>query len=590
MLKKVLSLLLCLIMILTALAGCAQKDENDKGAYITMYLTDPVYDFDPAHAYENEAALKIVSLMFDTLFTLDENGKVQKSLVKDYEIDEAEKTMLITLNDTCWSDGNALSANDVVFAWKRLLNVSNSFSAAALLYDIKNAREAKEGSASIDDVGVVAASENKLQIEFVDHVDYDRFLINLTSVALAPLREDVVTQVINSEDWAKKPTIFLASGPFKLKEVSYEKENAGLILERNNYYYRDIEKDDLDKFVTPFRLIVDYTKTPEQIMQSYSDGKIFYVGNIPLSVRGSWKEQAVVTDAMSTHTYVLNEKSVEIFANPEVRKALSMAIDREAIANAVVFAKAATALVPSGVFEQKTEKEIFREVGGNLLSTTAAVEEAKTVLKNAGITPSSEDPFTISVAAYDDVHMKIAEMVEASWKALGFKVSIQAIETIDNTDKDKTTQTTIKGIKDDVFAEQYYAGEFDVAAIDYTAYSADAFSVLAPFAKGYTGNAATSANSIDFTIPTHITGYDNEAYNALIEEAYKATDASTRAAKLHEAEKILMNDLPVIPIVFNQNATLTSKELSKYDFTYYGTPVFHKLKLKNYQDYLPTEE
>ncbi len=589
MLKKVLSLSLCLIMILTALAGCAKKDENDKGAYITMYLTDPVYDFDPAHAYENEAALKIVSLMFDTLFTLDENGKVKKSLVKDYEIDETEKTMLITLNDTCWSDGNALSANDVVFAWKRLLNVSNSFSAAALLYDIKNAREAKEGTASIDDVGVVAASETKLQIEFVDHVDYDQFLINLTSCALAPLREDVVTQVVNSEDWAKKPTIFLASGPFKLKEVSYEKATAGLVLERNNYYYRDTEKDDLDKSVTPFRLIVDYTKTAEQIMQSYNDGNIFYVGNIPLSVRGNWKEKAVVTDAMSTHTYVLNEKSVEIFATPEVRKALSMAIDREAIANAVVFAKAATALVPTGVFEQKTAKEIFREVGGDLLSTSAAVEEAKTILKNAGITPSAHS-FTISVAAYDDVHMKIAEMVEASWKELGFKVSVNAIETIDNTDEDKTTQAVIKGIKDDVFAENYYAGKFDVAAIDYTAYSADAFSVLAPFAKGYTGNAATSANSINFTIPTHMTGYDSAEYNTLIDEAYKATDAATRAAKLHEAEKVLMRDLPVIPIVFNQNATLVSEELSKYEFTYYGTPVFNKMKLKNYQDYIPTEE
>ena len=80
MLKKIVSFSLCLIMLLGALVGCGKKDENDKGAYIAMYLTDQIYDFDPAHAYGNESALRIVSLMFDNLFVLNENGKVQKSL------------------------------------------------------------------------------------------------------------------------------------------------------------------------------------------------------------------------------------------------------------------------------------------------------------------------------------------------------------------------------------------------------------------------------------------------------------------------------------------------------------------------------
>ena len=170
--KKVISLCLCLITVLTVFAGCAkEKDPNDKGAYISMYLTDPVYNFDPAYAFGNESALKVVSLMFDNLFVLNENGKVKKSLAKDYDIIENEEDdeykMIITLEETAWSDGTPVSANDVVFAWKRLLDNTSSFDAACLLYDIKNAREAKESNVSIDDVHVYAINEKQVEITFV---------------------------------------------------------------------------------------------------------------------------------------------------------------------------------------------------------------------------------------------------------------------------------------------------------------------------------------------------------------------------------------------------------------------------------------
>lgn len=626
MLKRVISLSLCLIMLLTAFVGCGKKEENseDKGAYVTMYLSDPVYNFDPALSYQNESVLRVTSLMFDTLFTLGENGKVKKSLAKDYEILRDEKLneykMIITLNKTCWSDGTSLTANDVVYAWKRLLNVSNSFDAAAMLYDIHNAREAKQGDVPIDDVGVYAINESQLEIQFVGDIDYDRFLLNLTSVALAPLREELVTQTIDSYDWAKKPSMFFASGAFRLKEVSYAEESAGLILERNSYYFRDLKEDKLDKYVRPYRLMIDYTKTDEEIMKEYQDGKLFFVGDIPLSVRGNWKDEATITDALSTHTYVMNSNAVvrywtndadleklasnecvydaslvegvdgeKIFANAKVREALSLAIDREAIAKAVVFAKAATALVPYGVFDYDSKKDLFREVGGDILATTANMGAAQAALAESGIN-ADKYMFAISVASYDDVHMEIAKMVQAAWSQLGFHVAINAIDEVENEDNDKATEDTITGIRDDVFAESYAAGNFEVAAIDYTAFSVDALSVLAPFAKGYTGGAAISKNSVEFSIPAHITGYDCGEYNDLIDGAFHAATKESRTDMLHKAEAVLLRDLPVIPIIFNQNATLARKEISKYDFTYYGTPVFKNLKLKDYMNYIPEEE
>lgn len=598
--KKLISLCLCLIMVLTVFAGCAkEKDEDDKGAYISMYLSDPVYNFDPAYAFNNESALKVVSLLFDNLFVLNENGKVKKSLAKDYEIienpEDNEYKMIITLKETAWSDGTAVSANDVVFAWKRVLDNTSSLDAACLLYDVKNAREAKESEKSIDDVCIYAVNETQVEIEFVGKIDYDQFLLNLTSPALSPLREDVLAQTVDPMDWAKKPSILVTSGPFKLKTVSYDPDDAGLVLERNVYYYRDTLEDDLDKSVTPYRLIVDYTKTAEEIMQAYANGSLFFIGDIPLSVRGDWKEEAEITDALSTHTYVLNQDAVvkrvdgkageKIFADAKVRQALSLAINREEIVDKVVFAKAASGLVPYGIFDANSKKDSFREVGGELISSQADLAAASSLLDEAGVV-AKDYTFAISVPAYDEVHMEIAKCVQAAWTELGFKVTINAIDVIDNptADIDKTTNATVAGVKDDIFTDTYYGKQFEVAAIDYTAKSASAFSILAPFAKYYTGNA-----TINGEIATHISGYNSEGYNEMIENAFKETDASARAAILHDAEKALLEDMPVIPIIFNQNATLASKEISKYKFDYYGAPIFAKVKLKNYENYIPAD-
>ena len=628
MMKKIISLLLCLLMIVAVFAGCSTKSEDDKGAYVKMYITEQIYNFDPARAYGNEAALKIVSLMFDNLFVLTADGKVEKSLVKDYKIyedaEEDEYKMILTLKTTSWSDGISLTANDVVYSWKRVLDCSSSFEAAALLYDIKYAREAKIGDKSIDDVRIYALNENQVEVHFTGKIDYDRFIRNLTSYSLVPIRESMVNLVVNEIDWAKKPTLFAASGPFKLRNVSYEEGVEGIVLERNDRYFRDIEKDAIDKSVVPYRLIIDYSMTDEELMDAYSKGEIFYVGNIPLSVRSTWAgvKELKKSDALSTHTYMLNQNAIiryydeaefqklskysatekelvagvdgdAIFADANVRNALSMVINRDDIAKSVYFGKAATGIVPDGVFNTNSKKTTFRSAAEKALIETTVNDDtekkAASLLQEAGIT-AGDYMFAISVPAYDDVHMEIAKQVQAAWTKLGFKVAIQAIDTVDNLDRDKTTQEIISGIKDDIFAEMYARGDFEVAAIDYVALSVDPFSVLAPFAKEFTGGAASSIESPVFEVPNHITGYNNPEYNAKINEACKENDINKRAKLLHEAEEILMKDMPIIPIIFNENATLTSKEISNYKFTGYGTPIFTKLKLKNYEEHIPEDQ
>jgi len=588
------------------------------GGEIHMYVADTVYNFDPARAYGNESALKVISLMFDNLFYLNKNGKVEKSLAEKYEIIEDEKLdeykMIITLKKSAWSNGFALTADDVVYSWKRILDPGNSFEAAALLYDVKNAKAAKNGEKSIDDVLIYALNESQVEICFNGKIDYDRFLLNLTSYALAPVKESIVNGVAVEHDWAKKATLIATSGPFMIDEVIYAGDSAKLVLERNPNYMRKVDKDAFDKYVKPYKLVIDYSLTDEEIKQSVEDGSILYIGDIPLSIRKDLENNKRLkrSDALSTHTYMLNQDAViryydakgfenlstvskgtnkddeliegvngeKIFANKTVRQVLSLVLNRTAIADSVVFAKPATGLVSYGVFDVKKNKS-FREEGGDILATSASsAEQLKQTLIAAGVEPEKY-MFAISVTAYDDVHMEIAKQVQAAWSSLGFHVAIQAIDVIDNTDIDKTTQEPISNIKDDLFAERYLEGKFDVAAIDYVAYSVDPFSVLAPFAYGYTGRAAINSSSFDFKVPNHITGYNSDAYNEKIAAAHAAEDNDTRIALLHEAEKILMDDMAVIPVVFNENATITGKELRGAKFSYYGMPIFTKLAFKN---------
>ncbi len=687
MTKRILASALCLVMLvgsLACLSACGDnkdKKTEDKGQYLTMYLSDQVYDLDPANAFYNDGTTTIVNLLFETLFKLNDNGKVKKSLVQKYVIKEDaaanEYKMDIYLNETCWSDGTYISANDVVYAWKRVLDVESSYDAAALLYDIKNARSVKEGDMSIDDLCIYAEGERMVSVEFEGPINYDQFILNLTSVALAPLREDITAK----PDWAKKPATIVCSGPFKLGRIefvenstkyfdaNYEYTETGkeevtvgkdfkeslvkfLVLERNSYYYRDVEKEEkLDKFVTPYRIIVDFSMTDDQVAQAYESGALLYVDNIPYSWRvdeayASLLKDVDTVDAMSNHTYYFNQNALidnggdgeYLFANKTVRQVLSKAIDRQAIADAILYAEAATGIVPNGVFNTNAAKDTFREAATSSYETltTVDVDTLKSELSAAGI-KANKYSFSITVAAYDEVHVAIAEMVAEQWSALGFDVEVNMRGSITNNDYYKWTESVPTDICDDLYSEDLRAGDFEVIALDLGAVTVDAYATLAPFAKAFSGQGMDMSNTENYQLTAHITGFDNEEYNNLMEAVYflqyygdfykffyntaygtdyfeskEAADAvyntiteiynaygitpsaktflEDRATLLHAAEDILMEEVPVTPIVANQHASLTANNINKVKETYTNPIVFTKATVSGYNSFLDKVE
>ena len=700
MLKRTLALLLCAVMLVPLFVSCSSRDENDMGPYITMYLTDEVYNFDPAAAYYNNGTASIVGLLFDTLFTVNEKGKVVPSLVDSYKIVEDAETgtyaMELTLNTTYWSNGSQLTAEDVIYAWKRLLNVNNSFEAASLLFDIKNARAVKQGDESIDNLGVEALKSTLLRITFEGPIDYDQFLLNLTSVATAPLSESYVEK---DDDWAKKSSTMVTSGPFKIGKIKYrnvttpklddngnpvydEEGNPVLVnvqakddyaldadkvpnpnynrglynvkvldyfyLERNSFYYKEA-RDAVDEHVAPYRILVNCSATDEEILEAYKAGQLFYVNEIPLSLRtGNTLDGLNVEtrNSFSTFSCLFNENAViadgaegtKLFANKEVRQALSLALDRSALASTAVYADAATGLVPYGMIDTTLKaKTEFRTTGGALLSTSAKLDEARQKLQSAGVDPTKYS-FTIKVASYNDVNIALTKMIAATWEELGFHVAVEEVQTIQNNDilkalSDLSSEEMRRpsDVCDDLFAESIQRANYEVIAFDYGAYTLDAYSMLSNFAKLFSG-MALDMEAEDYSPVPNRCGYDSETYNDLIEaifylpyfnflnrdssesflsiyetkedfqnaydrvkkvyDAYgidPSKDVTAQKSKLaHEAEKVLMEELPIVPLVFNKTASITSDQLKKVSYDYYGHMNFTETTLKDYMDYTYT--
>ena len=573
--KRILSALLCAVMMLGVLASCTTLEGDDKGMIIDIYMTTELFDLDPALHFNDDAMVKLYELLYEGMTDLDENGKWKKALMKDYELkgnDEDGYSMLITLNSTRWTDGRTVQAADFVYAWKRILDPEFMNEAAPLLYDIKNARAVKLGDVSIDDLGIAAVDTYVLQIEFETKIDFDFFLENLASPALVPLREDIVAR---DENWAKQASTLVTNGPFALKGWT----NGEIMrLERSSYYYlaADDETEPLDKYVIPYRLITRYDAgSVEEQLARFEAGELFYIDDLPLSRRAEYKDKATVTDEMITHTYVFNENN-KLFADARVRRALSMALDRNAIVQLVTFGRAATALVPYRVFDG-TKKTYFREVGGDLISASADVAGAKSLLQQAGVTSGS---FSIMIRP-NEVDRAIADYVKGVWEGLGFKITIKELSSTKLPEYDKAYT--------DDFTTAYMAGDFDVAAIDLPMLSADAFSALAVFAQEFSG-LGVDMYSENYDVKGHISGYKSEEYDAIIERAFAEKDRAARASILHEAERKLMEDMPVCPIYFLQDAYLIHEDLSGYTSTYYAVRDFRRMKLKNYMDYLPEEE
>ena len=646
-LKKFLALLLCLATLIPVMVGCG-SGVQDTGAITYIYM-DKTTNFDPALAYNDTAASQFLSLVYQGLTTVDDNGKLQKSLATGWKLKD-DNVLEIEIGESYWNDGSAVSASDFIYAWKRILDPEFDCDAATLLFGIQNAVEAKNGNCSIEDLKAYASGTNTITVELIEGYDYETFLYNCASVALLPLRNEIVNKIakdvneLNPKEeyyndkehgWSTLAAVMNFNGPFYVKKFDLygsaatedaEASNPVIILERNKYYYRAIDSDTKEtKHVTPYRLYIELVDDVTAY-QNYKSGKYFYNSAIPLDELGKIsKKDLEISNAMATYSYYFNTEKA-IFNDANVRKALSMAIDREYIVkNIVHLGSPAQGLVSTGVFNT-TRKTSFAEERTNKLSTKADIDGAKALLKEAGVSSGS---FTLSVRD-TAAERAVAEYVKSQWEQLGFKVEVkplgvQAYSYYEQTGFELDDAGNRNGYK----IEAVYSGltkdiynlalknekgyDFDVIGVDHSMFSTDAFASLAMFGTTYSGGRYDfSVMKEEFDEILHVTGYnsaeytsiitaalrlDAESYDAMPDEVkkelgYKSGDiksmdaekrAQLKADILHAAEDWLMNDMPVVPVYYMENAYLCNKKFKNLDIDYFGHTVFTKAKDKTYK-------
>lgn len=658
--KKSLALLLAVLMLvasLTAVLTSCGSGDDDPGANIHLFLSYRIYDLDPTLAIVDDEAAQVLSLLYEPLFRLKSDGSVAGALAEDYEIDKNKNQMTITLRETNWSDSSRVTANDIVFAWQRILEPTFENPAAALLYDVENALYIKQGAlpdgttVTIADLGVEAPDDETLVITFRKtaegkNIDYDAFLRNLTSIALAPVPEDTVSNTNRADNWAKRVSTIVTNGPFTLKSMDYG-QTGEFSLQRNQYFRRDKDSDSsISEYVTPqflttvwqtkdFKTVEEYeTFLTENVILHFSDDEgnkedsLYYISEIPMNLRGTdaYKKKTVVKDLMSTLTCVLNTKSGNpLLANANVRRALSVVIDREDLAKLLVYARPATGYITDGVYEAGNPKKDFRDVKA-LLPIKADVTEANRLL-TLGLAELDE---ALEIPGADETYpngslrlmysadslndMYVAAYIADAWETLGFKVILDPLYGEDRIIDDdivifdSALQMNYNSDWEDVRYSDLSEEEkealtnsdlhADAILIDAQMLSTDPFVALAAFSTAMSGNgydqtdiSESGTDKVFSYAPVpHVSGYSSEAYDELLDKAYNETKKSQRSEYLHAAEELLLTDMPVIPLLFNQDYYIIGKKLTEIKTNAYGMPVFTEAYLEGYEKFQKSDE
>lgn len=588
--KKIIALLLCLIMLVGALTSCSTLGEGEKGAVISVYLSEYPQTLDPGLVQLNADTTQILGLIFESLTTIDEDGKIQPALAEEwysnYDDITGEYKMYFRLKETQWSDRRDVSAADVIYAWKRILAPETESPYASMLYPIKNAKQVKAGTMTSDDLGLYAEEDTLLVVTFEQEYNIDTFAETVSNIHLCPVREDVVARALKEKevkdrDWAASAASIVCNGPFR---VQAQDEGLKLILERNTYYMRDVEEDALDKYVLPYRIVCLYQEennVPTETLMTqieyqtkrFNDNNIFYLSGFNKTTYAEFSDDLETSQTLNSYVYYFNTTN-DVLSKAEVRNALSLALDRNKIVSEITGTGevAATGYIPSGVFG-KTEDDDFRTEGGNLYSTGTSPSD---LLNQAGVSGGS---FTLTylipeskalINKYDEdcnyvnVYEEVAKYAESVWESLGFDV-------------------TLEGLHSSEYIEALYNRDYDVLGINGVLDSVDAFAYLAPFSKYYSGSAV----SVDFekaAFTTHYTNLENEEYEALIDSIVYVSDKTQRVQLLHDAEKKFTELCPATALYYYTTSYVVSSDLKNIDVNYFGIKDFNELKLKNYEE------
>ena len=518
-LSRKLAMALCIAMSMTMFAGCTSKapvkEETKKTEEATKVVEEQsiVYNvgaepdsIDPT-LLTTVGGMTIANQVFEGLMRLDENNKPVPATAESVDFDAAtpSKYVFHIRKDAKWSDGKPLTAKDFEYSWKHVLDPKTASDYANQLYYLKNGLAYNGGKAKVETVGVKATDDYTLEVQLEVATPYFLQLCALST--LMPVRQDIVEK--DPEKWTLNPATYIGNGPFKL--TSWTHDASMEYVKNDNYWNKAEVKLDKMKFV----MIVQQTSA----LAAFETGEVDFLDDLPANdIPKLVADKKAVSVPYIGNYYISLNNEVKGLDNAKVRKALALAIDRPLLIEAVWKdpRKAATAWVPYGIGDSDATKE-FRTVGGDYYDGKGDIAQAKKLLAEAGFPDGKGFPELEYAYNKNETHAKIAQAVQDMWKKnLGINV--------------KLTEVDWK-----VFVPQRRTGDYQISR------------------DGWIGDYMDPMTFMDIMVSTDGNNhprYNNPKYDELVLGAKKEVDPTKRMQMLHDAEKILMDDMPMIPVAF----------------------------------------
>lgn len=506
--KKTLKLLFALMLALSNLLSWPGAVHAEGAKELNLSINTEPPTIDPGLATDSTSGA-VIKNVFEGLTGLDPDGKVIEGVAESWDISEDGKVYTFKLrSDAKWSNGDPVKASDFEFAWKRVLNPETMSQYASILYPIEGAEAYNRGEGEADAVGVKALDDSTLEVKLVNATPY--FLELTAFYTYKPVHQATVEA---NKDWAADAgEEYVTNGAFLLSEWAH---NSHYTLEKNPEYW-DADNVALD------RVNVQIIESETTANNEYEAGNLDYLGapygTVALDYIDRYKESGDLDSNpyAAIYWYKVNVTD-EVTGNKNIRLALANAIDRKGLVENITKGgqEPALGLVPSAV-------EGFEEDRGYMKD--ADFEKAKEYLAKGMEELGIDDPsaITVKISINDsEAHSAIAQYIQEGWtRELGINSEIDSTEW-------------------QVYLDRLTQLDYQVGRLGWIADFNDAVSFLDMYRTADTGN--------------NDTGWENEEFKALIDKSATISDSAERLDVLKQAEALMMEEMPVIPLYYYTN-------------------------------------
>lgn len=457
--------------------------------------------------YENH----IQGDLFETLVTNDAAGEYIPGAAEGWKISDDGRVYTFKLRPNLkWSDGRAMTSADFVYGMRRAIDPKTHSWYANMCYNIKNAREVNEGKMKPEALGVSAPDASTVVVTLIEPSPTLIFL--MAHPMLAPAPKHVIDKF--GDKWTKPGTL-VSNGPYKLAEW---RPNDHIKLVKNPNFH-DAANVAID--VVKFFPIEDDAAAVKRLRAGEIDANLRFPANELDRLKKTLPAGVVRTSPANATSYLVPNHKKPPFNDARVRRALSLAIDREAIANKILRnGELPSYSIVSPVAGKYTP--VALDFKGKALAERQA--EARTLLAAAGYGPGK--PLKITFDHRVGISNKrVAIAVQDMFKAIGVETELAANEVT-----------------------AHYArlreGDFSFADAGWYAFGPDP--------EFFTYLLLSGSTEINYG------AYSNPAFDKKSDEGARIMDMTKRMAVFQEAEKIALDDNAIIPVYITVNRNLVA--------------------------------